>query len=95
MKIITNKETDTIDVSKVTDDHFVVGKDINGRPLMIFPIEYDSKYCKAVLIKQNNFNGYFGHGNLPIRKLIKSLPFEFHAFTEWKEALLWLINNCE
>jgi hypothetical protein len=98
MKVIVENTKDTIDVNRI-GNMYVVGKDDQGNLLMILPINYDSEYHHAVILKDKNLNAYSGNDRMSKSGLVRHFtqntpkPHEYHAFNTLKEALKWLYEN--
>lgn len=97
MKVITSKQTDTIDLSEVTEDMYFVGT-------------YDGKSAN-ILTRDGNFGGKFSFRCIPtgftngnrasvsgtikecIEHYLSQCGCEVHAFKDYKEAFKFIAEN--
>ncbi len=95
MKVIFDKQETEVSVYNI-DKLYVVGKDLDGRGLLLQPIKHESEYWKFTIVDSLKGNSYGGSTQTYKIDLLQSNSnFELHAFNTWQEAYKWLIDNCE
>lgn len=98
--IIKEEEEEVINVNKINQNHIIVGF-IDNNPVILAATYYMSgKYCFKILNKNftkgNSYTKGFGInvGYNSISDAIKTYDNGiFEAFTNWREALQWLLDN--
>lgn len=94
MEVVNKNDVKTtLDVDDLTDSHIIVAR-IGNEPYVLVGITTGFTFCQ--------FNKFLNplaqfSGNTSIKATVRrhlELKREVHAFTDWKDAMGWLINNC-